>query len=216
MEPHLFSPARNPSDNVTKRELYRVAARLFKEKGYRATSMQDIADALGIQKASIYYYIRTKQDLLTAIARAAMEMLLAEGERIAGAPLPPEEKLREILRSHVRLICENLDLFTVSLRELTPVNAGDHWREVVALRDRYEALLRAILREGMEKGAFRRLDEKLVGFAFLGMVNWTIRWVDPAGEKSPEEIAAAWEDLFLHGVRAQGGGAAVPPNARNG
>ncbi|SHG00724.1 transcriptional regulator, TetR family [Desulfacinum infernum DSM 9756] len=215
MEPHLFSPSDNPSDNVTKRELYRVAARLFKQKGYRATSMQDIANALGIQKASIYYYIRTKQDLLTAIGRAAMEMLLAEGERIAAEPLPPEEKLREILRSHVRLICENLDLFTVSLRELTPVNAGDHWGEVVALRDRYEALLRGILREGMETGAFRRLDEKLVGFAFLGMVNWIIRWVDPAGERSPEEIASVWEDLFLGGLKAEGDGAAAPSSAHH-
>ncbi|SMC17154.1 transcriptional regulator, TetR family [Desulfacinum hydrothermale DSM 13146] len=201
MKPHRFSPSRNPADNSTQRQLYRVAARLFQQKGYRATSMQDIADALGIQKASIYYYIRTKQDLLMAIARASMEMLLAEGERIARAPLPPDQKLRELLKSHVTLICRNLDLFTVSLRELTPVNAGDHWKEVVALRDRYEALLRAILREGMEKGAFRNLDEKLVGFAFLGMVNWTIRWVDPQGEKSPEEIASVWEELFLNGVR---------------
>lgn len=204
MEPHRFSPSRNTADNSTQRQLYRVAARLFQQKGYRATSMQDIADALGIQKASIYYYIRTKQDLLTAIARASMEMLLAEGERIAQAPLPPDQKLRELLKSHVTLICRNLDLFTVSLRELTPVNAGDHWKEVVALRDRYEALLRSILREGMEQGVFRDLDEKLVGFAFLGMVNWTIRWVDPQGEKSPEEIASVWEELFLNGVRLSG------------
>ncbi len=197
MKEHLFTD----KGNLTKRELLRVSAHLFREKGYRATSMQDIANALGIQKASVYYYIDTKLDLLRGIARLALDMLLAEGERIASSSLPPDAKLGELIASHIRLICENLDLFTVSLRELTPINAGPFWHEMVILRDRYEALVRNILRSGIDAGCFRPVDEKLAGFALLGMINWLIRWVDPQGEKTPEEIAAVWQDLFFCGIR---------------
>jgi len=193
-----------PENSSTKKELFRTAARLFKEKGYRATSMQDIASQLGIQKPSLYYYISSKEDLLKEIAWVTMKMLIDAIEKIAFSPLSPREKIEKIIESHVKLICENLDLFTVSLREINPINAETFWSDVVALRDRYENYVRSIIRVGKESGDFKRdMDEKLAGFALLGALNWTIRWYSPQGEKSPEEIANAWKKIFMDGFLAE-------------
>ena len=193
-----------PENSSTKKELFRTAARLFKEKGYRATSMQDIASQLGIQKPSLYYYISSKEDLLKEIAWVTMKMLIDAIEKIAFSPLSPREKIEKIIESHVKLICENLDLFTVSLREINPINAETFWSDVVALRDRYENYVRSIIRVGKESGDFKRdMDEKLAGFALLGALNWTIRWYSPHGEKSPEEIANAWKKIFMDGFLAE-------------
>ncbi len=184
----------------TKEQLLRVSAELFRENGYRATSMRDIAQALGIKTSSIYYYITSKEDLLREISLKTMDMLLKTGEKVAFSSLPPEERLRQLILSHVQLLCKNFDLFTVTLHELTRTNASSFWEEIVGMRDRYEMLVRGIIRNGKESGAFRNIDEKMTGFALLGMLNWIIRWYSPSGEKSPEDIAQLWVDIFLRGI----------------
>lgn len=193
-------------ENLTRKELFKVAARLFREKGYRATSMQDIARELGIQKPSLYYYISSKEDLLKEIASVTMKMLIAEAERIAFSHMPPEEKIKAIITSHMKFIADHLELFTVSLREINPMNASSFWDEIVSLRDKYEHYIRGIIRAGKESGQFRRdLDEKLTGFAILGILNWALRWFDPSGERTPEEIAKAWIDLLFYGMLVKDG-----------
>ncbi len=184
----------------TREQLLRVAAKLFQQKGYRATSMRDIAKVLGIRTSSIYYYINSKVDLLREISAKSMDMLIKAGEKIAFSPLPPEERLKQLIISHVRLLCENLDFFTVTLYELTPTNASSFWKEIVGMRDRYEMLVRGVIRNGKENGVFRNVDEKMTGFALLGMINWIVRWYSPSGEKSPEDIAQLWIDLFFKGI----------------
>ncbi|SFM46302.1 TetR/AcrR family transcriptional regulator [Thermodesulforhabdus norvegica] len=186
----------------TRDRLFAEATRLFREKGYCATSMSDIASAAGIQKASIYYYIKSKQELLVEIARACMNMLIAEAERVAYSNMSPTEKLKALMTAHIRLVVDHLDIFTVSLREVNPVNMGEYWPEAVGLRDRYESIIRGIIRTGRELGEFKNLDEKLTGFAMLGMVNWLIRWVKPEGEKSADEIASVMTEIFFNGLRA--------------
>ncbi len=189
------------SENLTREELMRVAARLFQHKGFRGTSMQDISTVLGIQKSSIYHYITGKEDLLREITRTTMNLLIRAGEEAALSALEPEEKLRRLIRAHVRLTCEHLDLFTVTLRELTPSNAASFWEEAVEARDRYESLLRGILEAGVAGGIFRNAPIPLAGFALLGMVNWLIRWYKPEGSRNPGEIADILLDIFLNGLQ---------------
>ena len=189
------------SRNLTRQQLLNVSAKLFHRKGFRGTSMQDIASNLGIKKGSIYYYISSKDDLLLELARTAMKLLIDAGEKAAFSTLPPEEKLRKLIGSHVRLTCEHPDLFAVTLHDLTPANASSFWNEAVDLRDRYESLVRDIIRAGKKTGAFRDIDEKLAGFALFGMINWLIRWYDPEGPRPPGFIADLWCDLFLNGLK---------------
>jgi len=185
----------------TKEQLLRVSAELFRKKGYRATSMRDISRALGIKTSSIYYYINSKEDLLREISVKTMNMLIKAGEKVAFSPSPPEQKLKQLVISHVRLLCENLDLFTVTLHELTRTNASSFWKEIVGMRDRYETLVRGIIRNGKESGVFRNVSEKMAGFALLGMLNWIVRWYSPSGGKSIEDIARLWADIFLNGIK---------------
>ncbi|RLB02834.1 MAG: hypothetical protein DRG83_07910 [Deltaproteobacteria bacterium] len=187
--------------NVTERELFRVSTQLFKEKGYRGTSMRDISAALVIKTSSIYHYINSKEELLKKIALKGMNMLLDAGKRISAEQISPAEKLQKLVESHTKLICENLDLFTVTLRELTPSNAASFWEEIVDHRDQYEKIVRGIISEGKKLGAFREIDERMAGFALLGMINWIIRWYNPGGSKSPAEIAALWFEIFIGGIK---------------
>lgn len=186
--------------SITGRELFKISAQLFQKKGFRGTSMRDIASALGIKTSSIYHYINSKDDLLKKICFRTMNMLLEAGQKIALEKIPPEKKLQRLVESHVRLICDNLELFTVTLRELTPTNAASFWEEIIILRDRYEGLIRHIILEGEEKGIFRDIDDKMAGFALLGMMNWLIRWYSPKGSKSPGEIADLWFEIFTRGL----------------
>src|ERR1700738_3449333 len=95
-----------------------VALRLFKEKGYHATSMRDIADEVGINKGSLYSYIRSKEDLLIPVFERAMGVLQAEIEDIARDPtLRPTDRLKRALHAHVRAVADNLDVLTVYLSE---------------------------------------------------------------------------------------------------
>ena len=187
----------------TREQLLQVSAELFQQKGYRTTSMRDISLALRIKTSSIYYYINSKEDLLREISVKTMSMLIKAGEKVAFSPSPPEEKLRQLAISHVRLLCKNLHLFTVTLRELAPTNAGSFWGKIVDMRDRYETLVRGIIKSGKESGAFKNVDDKMAGFALLGMLNWIIRWYSPSGEKSPEDIAQLWVDIFLNGIESR-------------
>ena len=188
-------------NSARRRELFEIATRLFMEKGYRATTMQDIAKEMGIQKPSLYHYISSKEDILKEIVDITMNRLIHSIEEIANSNTSPVQKLERIIDSHIMLICENLELFTVSLREINKINAKGFWSDVVALRDKYESHVRNILSSGKKQGYFREdIDEKLVGFAILGSVNWAIRWYSPRGEKSPKEIADQWKKLFLKGL----------------
>jgi len=188
-------------NGARRRELFEIATRLFMEKGYRATTMQDIAKEMGIQKPSLYHYISSKEDILKEIVDITMNRLIHSIEEIANSNTSPVQKLERIIDSHIMLICENLELFTVSLREINKINAKGFWSDVVALRDKYESYVRNILSSGKQQGYFREdIDEKLVGFAILGSVNWAIRWYSPRGEKSPKEIADQWKKLFLKGL----------------
>src|SRR5207248_7148396 len=97
-------------------QVYAAALRLFREKGYHATSMQDIAAAVGLYKGSLYHYIGSKEDLLVRVFERAMGSLLAEVERIAADPsLQPLDQLRLVIQAHVCAVAENLDALTVYL-----------------------------------------------------------------------------------------------------
>ncbi len=188
---------------ISKDYIIHTAANLFKEKGYRATSMEEIASVMGVKKSSLYYYIRSKEELLYEIGRLTMELLLKSGEKAAFSSLTPGEKVRTFIFSHVHLICENMHLFTTSLLELNPVNIPYYWKEIVALRDRYEGLLRNIVKVGVEAKVFRKIDEKMIVLYILGAMNWLIRWYNPKGSLSPDKVASIWQDIFLNGLLAR-------------
>ena len=118
-------------------ELLNTAAKLFRMKGYDATSISDIAAALGIRKSSLYHYISTKSDLLYRISKDTLEELLQGALEIKKQDLPSQEKLLKLVENHIRLLTRGLDRYATMLRELDSLEEEKR-RELVGLRDGYE------------------------------------------------------------------------------
>jgi AcrR family transcriptional regulator len=190
------TPAAAPRED----QVRAVALRLFKEKGYHATSMRDIASEVGINKGSLYSYIRSKEDLLIPVFERAMGPLVARMEAIAGeTSLPPTERLKRAIHAHVSNVAEHLDELTVYLSEWRQLDT-DALSTVRGQRERYAALFYGILQEGVAAGEFRPMDTRIVMLGMIGMCNYLFRWYRPDGRLTPDQIADELIDMLLRGV----------------
>ena len=184
-------------------EILDSAIQLFREKGYHATSMQDLADAVGLQKGSLYHHIASKEDLLLKIIEQAMNVLIAGVESIMSENISPREKLERAVANHIQVVTGNLGPLTVFIREtyaLTP----EQQAEIRATRRRYRALFEQILQQGVDRGQFRPHDVQLVSLAMFGLGNSIYQWYQPGGRLRPAEIARQFVDLLLRGILAEG------------
>jgi AcrR family transcriptional regulator len=182
-------------------QVYAAALRLFREKGYHATSMQDIAGAVGLYKGSLYHYIGGKQDLLVQVFERAMSTLIAEVEGIAAdSSLAPSTQVRLIVAAHVEAVSSNLDALTVYLHEWRAL-AGDALGTVQAQSERYTMLVSEIVGRGVTLGEFDATDVRIATLGLLGMCNWVCQWYRPGGRLSPTEIAGHFADLVLDGLK---------------
>ena len=179
-------------------DLTREAARLFAEKGYHGTSIGDLADAMGMQKGSVYAHIESKQDLLWEIASggaAAFHAALDAVPEDAAAI----ERIRLALRAHLRVVAEQLDIATVFTREWRYL--GDERRaEFIAERRRYEERIRELFREGRDSGDLRSdLDAAAAALLFLSAANWAYTWLQPG--RNTAELADRFFRLLVDGMR---------------
>lgn len=182
-------------------QLRRAAVRLFREHGYDGTSMQDLAEALGMHRGSLYHYIASKEDLLFEIVESAMARFHDEVRPILEGEGPAPDRLRRAVGAHLRIAAEEPDeltLLQVELKALAPERRG----QIVAERDAYEHAWRAFIREGMRDGAFHCADERTAGFMILAACNWFSQWYRPTGPLGVEEFASRFTDLFLDALRA--------------
>lgn len=183
----------------TELSILKTAARIFAEKGYDKATLQQIADAVGIKKGSLYYYIEGKEDLLFRIADSTIESCIQRVEQATQGPLPPEKRLREAIMAHARVLAGDFERLCVFLHEHKSLNADWH-KKIVKKRDHYEGLFQEIIEEGIRQGCFRAVDSHMATLALLGMCNWLYQWYRPEGRASVEEIGALFADLFMHGL----------------
>ena len=179
-------------------ELTRQAARLFAEKGYHGTSMGDLAEAMGVQKGSLYAHTGSKQELLFETMREGAAAFHAALDAIPeGAS--PLEKIRLALRGHLRVVAEQLDVATVFVREWRYLE-GERAEEVLSERRRYEERFRGLFREGRELGALRTdLDDASAALLALSAANWAYTWLRPG--RDTDELADRFFELIVDGVR---------------
>jgi AcrR family transcriptional regulator len=179
-------------------ELTRTAARLFAEQGYHGTSIGDLAEAMGLQKGSLYTHIDSKADLLWDVAREG-----AEAFHTALDALPEDgpvlERIRAALRAHLRVVAEQHDIATVFIREWRYLE-GERREQFVAERRRYEERIRALFREGREVGELRTdLDDATAALLALSAANWATTWLRPGADT--DELADRFTALLLDGMR---------------
>jgi AcrR family transcriptional regulator len=184
--------------STRRNELTRQAARLFAEKGYHGTSIGDLADAMGVQKGSLYAHISSKQDLLYET--------MAEGARAFHAGLdaipaeaPATDKIRLALCSHLQVVANQLDVATVFVQEWRYLE-GERREGIVAERRRYEERIRGFFREGRDLGELRTdLDDSTAALLVLSAANWAYTWLQPGRETG--ELADRFYSLLVDGMR---------------
>jgi TetR/AcrR family transcriptional regulator, cholesterol catabolism regulator len=181
-----------------RRDLSREAARLFAEKGYHGTSVGDLAEALGVQKGSLYAHISGKEDLLYETMREGADAFHAALDAIPER-LPATEKLRLALRAHLRVVADQLEVATVFVQEWKYLE-GERREEIVAERRSYEERIRALFREGRDRGELRTdLDDATAALLVLSAVNWAYTWLQPG--RDTDELADRFYSLLIEGMR---------------
>lgn len=181
-----------------RQELSRQAARLFARKGYHGTSIGDLAEAMGVQKGSLYAHIEGKQDLLWETMRAGADAFHAALDAIPDE-LPATERIRLALRAHLRVVSEQLEVATVFMQEWRYLE-GERLEEIVRERRRYEERIRSLFREGREHGELRSdLDESAAALLFLSAANWAYTWLRPGGDT--DALADRLFAILLDGIR---------------
>src|ERR671915_2489790 len=184
---------------MTRREeLSRQAAKLFAAKGYHGTSIGDLAEAMGVQKGSLYAHIQSKADLLWEVARDGATAFHAALDTVPDE-LKATERIRLALRAHLGVVAEQLDVATVFIREWRYLE-GERRADVLDERRRYEERFRALFREGRELGELRTdLDEATAALLALSAANWAYTWLRP--EADTDALADDFYALLIDGMR---------------
>jgi AcrR family transcriptional regulator len=179
-------------------ELAGTAARLFAERGFHGTSMGDLAEAMGVQKASLYSLTASKQELLYRIMREGADAFHAGLDAIP-EEIPAVDRIRLALRSHLDVVSRQLEVATVFTREWRYLE-GAHRAEILAERRRYEERVRGLFREGVETGALRSdLDAAAATTLVLSAANWAYTWLSP--ERDATDLADRFTAILVDGIR---------------
>ncbi len=181
-------------------EIITVAAQLFKAKGYRATTLEDIAAAVRMLKGSLYYYIRSKEELLYLVVRDPIRQAYNTMEEIVRSDAPVTTKIPQALANHMAVFHEHYPHIAVYLHDFHNL-AQKLQQNAIETPKNYQRLWAELLQQGVDTGELRAdLDIKVTGYAILGMCNWVYRWYNPEGAFSAEAIAEIFTKLTLEGL----------------
>ena len=182
-----------------------TAARLICEKGYEAASVQDIADACGLTKAGLYYYIRSKEDLLLEIQNYGMDIF---EERVLLPVLnvsDPVERLKACMEKNIHLVTEGWSKeVTIILHEHETLT-GAARAQINVRKKRYVHFLESSFEEAVREGRIRAVEPRVAAFSFLGMILWIYKWFRPDGKIPPDQLAREMQDLFFGGLEIEPG-----------
>lgn len=184
---------------MTRDDILDAAAQVIRQKGFHGASMADIAKAVDLQKASLYHHVSSKQEILLALLDRALELLFEHISNVTDKPLPPDEKLRQMIHSYLQVMTENRDLALVLLMEHRSLNP-DLRSQHVPNRDKFELLWRNVVVEGIDEGVFSEVDPVMATRTLFGIMNWTLTWFQPDGEMSIEQITEQYANLLFKGL----------------
>jgi AcrR family transcriptional regulator len=197
-ERDAVSPVRNDVDVVPssrREEIFVAAADIFATKGYHATAMSEVADAMGLRKASLYHHVENKETLLYEMSVSSMHHII-DAAMSATSP-DPETHLREIISLHVEALLVERSKHATALVEMRSLSA-DHRQHITDLRGRYDRLIDEAIR-AVQTTTHRwpGIATRTVRLAMLGMLNWTVFWFSEDGPETPAHIARDFADVFM-------------------
>ena len=186
---------------ATRVDILKSAAKAFRRRGYHGATVETIAAALRMKKGNLYYYFKSKEEILFACHQYSLDRLLRLLDEVEHSGFAPAQKLRALIVASVHLILDELH-GTALILELEALSAA-HLKEVITSRDRLDHGIRQVIEEGIADGSFSPDDVKLRSFALLGAMNWIPRWFNPAGPSTSSEIADRFADYLIAGLRRQ-------------
>lgn len=183
-----------------RQQIAHIATALFRKRGYAATSMRDLASAMGIEAASLYSHIKSKEEILDEICFRIADEFMGAMREVQNTDAQPEALLRLAIQAHIEVITRNLDASAVFLHD---------WRYLseprlsmfIQLRRTYENYLVELVNKGRTSGVFNVLDEKVTVLTLLSGLNWVYDWYKPNGKMSPEALADQLADTFILGIK---------------
>jgi len=183
-----------------KEQIEEKATALFQERGYAATSMRDLAQVLGIEAASLYSHIKSKEEILQKICFRMAEEFFNAWEEVEEVNTSMAEKMAKAMTAHVKVITKDTGASAVFFNEWRHLSEPSLSR-FLAMRDDYEGRFMAIIRDGVAAGEFSQVDEKFTMLTLLSSLNWTHNWYKPSGNLSPEEVGTRLANLLLNGLK---------------
>jgi TetR/AcrR family transcriptional regulator, cholesterol catabolism regulator len=190
-------PALRARYDRRRQDVVDAAAGVFAEKGFQATTMDDLSGATGLAAGGLYHYIGSKEQLLVDICAELLDPLLDEAHAIVAEPAPPEETLRRLVRVWAGHVESHRDHMRVFGQERQLIERGPRWRAIRASRKEFERVLDDVLAAGERSGDFSFSDRRLALMALLSMINYLPQWFRPRGRLSAEEVAEGFCDLLL-------------------
>jgi AcrR family transcriptional regulator len=179
-------------------QILTAAADLFRARGYRAATLDELARTLRMSKATFYGYFHSKEEILAAIFHRTIS-LFEEGIRaIRASRAAPDEQLRRVIRHHVRAVVAERSFLSVFFGEEANLPAPLA-RRISARKARYDRTVRAIVEAGRRRGVLTTVHPRLLVFAVLGMSNWVYHWYDPRGAWDADTIADGLITLIERG-----------------
>lgn len=199
-QPQTAQPGKAKSTRLTQKNISEAAAELFAHKGFGATSLNDIADSLGVTKVALYYHVKNKEEILRLIYLTVLNIAEEPLRRIAESDQSPVEKLQQAIEHHISITVNTSPAITVFYRERAHLT-GPFAREVVLREKIYEKHFGQIIQEGIAKGVFKpSFDPQIITFGLLGMCHWLSQWYKPSGRYTAPQIAHMFLEMIEGGL----------------
>lgn len=188
-----------PKEQATADRILAAAATLFAERGYAATTTRELAEKANLERASLYYHTKSKEELLYRVCVSTLhdaQLVIDNAKKEADAG----SRLRTLIVQHTTTILRNREQNVTMLLEMRALT-GTRRTEVLRIRDSYDEQIREILAEAQAEG-FVRTDKssKMLAIAMLNLLNWTLVWYDPNDELSAQELGESFADIYLDGA----------------
>lgn len=205
--PQTSTRSRRATFTTRQEDIVRAAASVFQRLGYDKSTLDEVAQDLGVSKASIYYYFTSKEEVLYAICDQVTAYSNEQVAAILARPISARERVTALIEAMANTLRGWQPHVTVLYQEKRFLAASERFAPILARMDELASMVRQAIEEGIQQGEFRHLNGRLATFAMMGMINWAYQWYHADGPLSPNDVASAFADVLLNGLLAE----AAPP-----
>ncbi|WP_116996759.1 TetR/AcrR family transcriptional regulator [Desertimonas flava] len=185
------------------RAILDASSRVFRRLGYAQTTLEDVAEEVGVTRASLYYYVGTKEELLIALLYQPMHQMTANLKAIVESTESATEQLRRALRRYTQDMSDTPEIGIFLANNIHQLLSGREADDIARNADEYGRVLQGIIEAGIDAGEFRvDLEPHMTMLWILGAFNWTHRWWNPKGSMSLQDVGEAFAELALATVKA--------------